>query len=339
MLFRILIVVLISMTLLACSGTQTVKRYSKPARAEPQALLDGCTITPEKRIVSKLPKGFLNRYSYIDDLAMSALEETDPEIRREKYRATLSSYENAIESCADCNSYALSNLNFKMAIVAMQHENSKLAVVYMETALKHSKEGPLGLERNIAFSLALTLFKQERYTEAKEKFNHWESLCSARTPSDYYLIRSHTAYFLGEKKKALEYLNRGSVVAKKHNGEDGRWYKLRIELLNTLGLVDEAERVSDEFYSEKKTKLTFLPVAPIYPREATLKSLTGHCDVTFTLAITGRVKRIEELVCSDPIFSNSVDGAVMKAWIVPYIEDGKRVEAQGQKQRFSFNID
>ncbi len=84
--------------------------------------------------------------------------------------------------------------------------------------------------------------------------------------------------------------------------------------------------------------LPIVKVAPIYPRRALARSLTGTCTVKYTVTTAGTVRDVEVVpeMCSDEIFMRSSVEAAKRFRYKPRVIDGVAVEVSGVYNKFYF---
>lgn len=84
--------------------------------------------------------------------------------------------------------------------------------------------------------------------------------------------------------------------------------------------------------------LPIVKVAPIYPRRALARGLTGTCTVKYTVTTAGTVRDVEVVpeMCSDEIFVRSSVEAAKRFRYKPRVIDGVAVEVSGVYNKFHF---
>lgn len=84
--------------------------------------------------------------------------------------------------------------------------------------------------------------------------------------------------------------------------------------------------------------LPIVKVAPIYPRRALERGITGECMVTYTVTTAGTVKDVSvvEGYCSDPIFERPSVDAALRFKYKPRVVDGVAIEVLGVYNRFYY---
>jgi protein TonB len=84
--------------------------------------------------------------------------------------------------------------------------------------------------------------------------------------------------------------------------------------------------------------LPIVKVAPIYPRRALERGITGECMVTYTVTTAGTVKDVSvvEGYCTDPIFERPSVEAALRFKYKPRVVDGQPIEVRGVFNRFYY---
>ncbi len=84
--------------------------------------------------------------------------------------------------------------------------------------------------------------------------------------------------------------------------------------------------------------LPIVKVAPIYPRRALERGLTGTCLVRYTVTTAGTVKDVEVIAdqCSDTVFARPSEEAARRFKYKPRVIDGQAVEVIGVYNRFFY---
>jgi len=84
--------------------------------------------------------------------------------------------------------------------------------------------------------------------------------------------------------------------------------------------------------------LPIVKVAPIYPRRALQRGITGECLVTYTVTPSGTVRDVSvvEGQCSDSVFERPSVEAALRFRYKPRVIDGEAVEVTGVYNRFFY---
>jgi protein TonB len=86
--------------------------------------------------------------------------------------------------------------------------------------------------------------------------------------------------------------------------------------------------------------LPIVKVAPVYPRRALSRKLTGQCLVRYTVTTAGTVRDVEvvEGQCSDQIFAQPSVEAALRFKYKPRVIDGVAIEVRGVHNMFYFDL-
>jgi len=89
--------------------------------------------------------------------------------------------------------------------------------------------------------------------------------------------------------------------------------------------------------------LPIVKVAPIYPRRAQTRGITGYCIVTYTVTTTGAIRDpyVEnETDCSPKgIFESASLKAALKFKYKPRVVDGQAIEVAGVQNKFTYELE
>ena len=89
--------------------------------------------------------------------------------------------------------------------------------------------------------------------------------------------------------------------------------------------------------------LPIVKVAPIYPRRAQTRGITGYCIVTYTVTTTGAIRDpyVEnETDCSPQgIFERASLKAALKFKYKPRVVDGQAIEVAGVQNKFTYELE
>ncbi|MBL6703253.1 MAG: energy transducer TonB [Pseudomonadales bacterium] len=89
--------------------------------------------------------------------------------------------------------------------------------------------------------------------------------------------------------------------------------------------------------------LPIVKVAPIYPRRAQTRGITGFCIVTYTVTTTGAIRDpyVEnETDCSPKgIFEQASLKAALKFKYKPRVVDGEAIEVAGVQNKFTYELE
>jgi len=84
--------------------------------------------------------------------------------------------------------------------------------------------------------------------------------------------------------------------------------------------------------------LPIVKVAPVYPRRAISRQLTGECLVRYTVTAVGTVRDVEVVKdrCSDPVFREPSVEAAKRFRYKPRVVDGEAIEVHGVQNLFHY---
>ena len=85
--------------------------------------------------------------------------------------------------------------------------------------------------------------------------------------------------------------------------------------------------------------LPIVKVAPIYPRRAQQRGLSGFCIVSFTVTKLGTVADAQVIECSSSLFERASVNAALKFKYKTRVVNGEPIDVPGVKHRISFEIE
>jgi len=85
--------------------------------------------------------------------------------------------------------------------------------------------------------------------------------------------------------------------------------------------------------------LPIVKVAPIYPRRAQSRGLSGYCILRFTVTSAGTTADIEVEECSSSVFQRASVNAVSKFKYKPRVVDGQPIDTPGVPHKITFEIE
>lgn len=86
--------------------------------------------------------------------------------------------------------------------------------------------------------------------------------------------------------------------------------------------------------------LPIFKVAPMYPRRANSRGVTGYCIVEYTVTTTGATKDVFAVDCEPAgYFERTSVKAALKFKYKPRVLDGEPIEVPGVQNRFIFELD
>ena len=86
--------------------------------------------------------------------------------------------------------------------------------------------------------------------------------------------------------------------------------------------------------------LPIVKVAPIYPRRAQTRGITGYCIVEYTVTKTGSIRDPQPVDCQPQgIFERASLKAAEKFKYKPRVVDGEAIEVAGVQNKFTFELE
>lgn len=86
--------------------------------------------------------------------------------------------------------------------------------------------------------------------------------------------------------------------------------------------------------------LPIVKVAPIYPRRAQTRGITGYCIVEYTVTSSGSIRDPEPVDCEPSgIFERASVKAAEKFKYKPRVVDGVAIEVAGVQNKFTFELE
>ncbi|MEY2907902.1 MAG: hypothetical protein RLZZ602_425 [Pseudomonadota bacterium] len=86
--------------------------------------------------------------------------------------------------------------------------------------------------------------------------------------------------------------------------------------------------------------LPIVKVAPIYPRRAQTRGITGYCIVEYTVTKTGSIRDPQAIDCQPQgIFDIASVKAAEKFKYKPRVVDGEPIEVAGVQNKFTFELE
>jgi len=86
--------------------------------------------------------------------------------------------------------------------------------------------------------------------------------------------------------------------------------------------------------------LPIVKVAPIYPRRAQTRGITGYCIVEYTVTRNGSIKDPQAVDCSPSgVFERASVKAAEKFKYKPRVVDGEAIEVAGVQNKFTFELE
>lgn len=86
--------------------------------------------------------------------------------------------------------------------------------------------------------------------------------------------------------------------------------------------------------------LPIVKVAPIYPRRAQTRGISGYCIVEYTVTTTGAIRDPQPVDCQPQgIFESASVKAAEKFKYKPRVVDGNAIEVAGVQNKFTFELE
>ena len=86
--------------------------------------------------------------------------------------------------------------------------------------------------------------------------------------------------------------------------------------------------------------LPIVKVAPIYPRRAQTRGISGYCIVEYTVTKTGSIRDPQAVDCQPSgVFENASVKASLKFKYKPRVVDGEAIEVAGVQNKFTYELE
>jgi protein TonB len=86
--------------------------------------------------------------------------------------------------------------------------------------------------------------------------------------------------------------------------------------------------------------LPIVKVAPIYPRRAQTRGISGYCIVEYTVTKTGSIRDPQAVDCQPSgIFDRASVKAATKFKYKPRVVDGEPIEVAGVQNKFTYELE
>ncbi len=86
--------------------------------------------------------------------------------------------------------------------------------------------------------------------------------------------------------------------------------------------------------------LPIVKVAPIYPRRAQTRGITGYCIVEYTVTKTGSIRDPQPVDCQPQgVFEKASVKAALKFKYKPRVVDGEAIEVAGVQNKFTYELE
>ncbi len=86
--------------------------------------------------------------------------------------------------------------------------------------------------------------------------------------------------------------------------------------------------------------LPIVKVAPIYPRRAQTRGITGYCIVEYTVTTSGAIRDPHPVDCQPSgVFEKASVSAALKFKYKPRVVDGEPIEVAGVQNKFTYELE
>ncbi|QFU77484.1 energy transducer TonB [Halioglobus maricola] len=86
--------------------------------------------------------------------------------------------------------------------------------------------------------------------------------------------------------------------------------------------------------------LPIVKVAPIYPRRAQTRGITGYCIVEYTVTTSGAIRDPQAVDCQPSgVFERASVKAALKFKYKPRVVDGEAIEVAGVQNKFTYELE
>lgn len=86
--------------------------------------------------------------------------------------------------------------------------------------------------------------------------------------------------------------------------------------------------------------LPIVKVAPIYPRRAQTRGITGYCIVEYTVTTSGAIRDPQPVDCQPQgVFESASVKAALKFKYKPRVVDGEAIEVAGVQNKFTYELE
>jgi protein TonB len=114
-----------------------------------------------------------------------------------------------------------------------------------------------------------------------------------------------------------------------------------IEVVNTAPTTSVSVEISSTGMSSGDGEyLPIVKVAPIYPRRAQTRGITGYCTVEYTVTTSGAIRDPVAVDCQPSgVFERASLKAALKFKYKPRVVDGEAIEVAGVQNRFTYELE
>lgn len=116
---------------------------------------------------------------------------------------------------------------------------------------------------------------------------------------------------------------------------------VNVEVVNTAPLAQVDVEISTTGVSQSDGEyLPIVKVAPIYPRRAQSRGITGYCTVEYTVTTSGAIRDPRAVDCQPSgVFEKASLKAALKFKYKPRVVDGQPIEVAGVQNRFTYEME
>ncbi len=117
--------------------------------------------------------------------------------------------------------------------------------------------------------------------------------------------------------------------------------ELDVEIVNTAPTAKVDVNVSASGMSAGDGEyLPIVKVAPIYPRRAQTRGISGYCIVEYTVTTSGAIRDPIPVDCQPSgIFEKASVSAALKFKYKPRVVDGEAIEVAGVQNKFTYELE
>lgn len=114
-----------------------------------------------------------------------------------------------------------------------------------------------------------------------------------------------------------------------------------IEIVNTAPTTAVNVEISSTGMSSGDGEyLPIVKVAPIYPRRAQTRGISGYCTVEYTVTTSGAIRDPVAIDCQPSgVFERASLKAALKFKYKPRVVDGEAIEVAGVQNRFTYELE
>lgn len=114
-----------------------------------------------------------------------------------------------------------------------------------------------------------------------------------------------------------------------------------IEIVNTAPSTTVSVEISSTGMSSGDGEyLPIVKVAPIYPRRAQTRGISGYCTVEYTVTTSGAIRDPVAIDCQPSgVFEKASVKAATKFKYKPRVVDGEAIEVAGVQNRFTYELE